>query len=213
MIASPFETRSDSFYFVDDRLVMHNKADYAYDGGMDVWTWPQCCAYFSVSVWIFAAHFLLEQYGIGLAMLTITQNTANTLRKMRIFSNLNLTRPSRRTIVDNNNISGEERLHTNCILKTLQSPQIHTREHKQHKHPQKHKSPFLPYVLFGCKRENTQTQTLPHTHPCLPQSASFPILINMRESAKKHHTSWNTIFIWYIYSVFSSAIRIYFMCL
>lgn len=36
MIASPFETRSDSFYFVDDRLVMHNKADYAYDGGMDV---------------------------------------------------------------------------------------------------------------------------------------------------------------------------------
>ncbi|XP_017476099.1 PREDICTED: protein unc-119 homolog [Rhagoletis zephyria] len=34
MIASPFETRSDSFYFVDNRLIMHNKADYAYDGGM-----------------------------------------------------------------------------------------------------------------------------------------------------------------------------------
>lgn len=35
MIANPFETRSDSFYFVEDRLVMHNKADYAYDGGME----------------------------------------------------------------------------------------------------------------------------------------------------------------------------------
>ncbi|KAK2175298.1 hypothetical protein NP493_736g02007 [Ridgeia piscesae] len=34
MIASPYETRSDSFYFVDDQLVMHNKADYAYDGGV-----------------------------------------------------------------------------------------------------------------------------------------------------------------------------------
>ena len=34
MISHPFETRSDSFYFVDDRLVMHNKADYAYDGGL-----------------------------------------------------------------------------------------------------------------------------------------------------------------------------------
>ncbi|KAL0267279.1 UNVERIFIED_CONTAM: hypothetical protein PYX00_009595 [Menopon gallinae] len=34
MIAHPFETRSDSFYFVDDKLVMHNKADYAYDGGL-----------------------------------------------------------------------------------------------------------------------------------------------------------------------------------
>lgn len=34
MIANPFETRSDSFYFVDDGLVMHNKADYAYDGGL-----------------------------------------------------------------------------------------------------------------------------------------------------------------------------------
>lgn len=32
MIKNPYETRSDSFYFVDDVLVMHNKADYAYDG-------------------------------------------------------------------------------------------------------------------------------------------------------------------------------------
>lgn len=28
---NPFETRSDSFYFVDNKLIMHNKADYAYD--------------------------------------------------------------------------------------------------------------------------------------------------------------------------------------
>ncbi|KAI0221807.1 hypothetical protein LSAT2_026925 [Lamellibrachia satsuma] len=34
MIECPYETRSDSFYFVDDQLVMHNKADYAYDGGI-----------------------------------------------------------------------------------------------------------------------------------------------------------------------------------
>lgn len=33
MIASPFQTRSDSYYFVDDCLIMHNKADYAYNGG------------------------------------------------------------------------------------------------------------------------------------------------------------------------------------
>ena len=32
MIENPFETRSDSFYFVGDELVMHNKADYAYNG-------------------------------------------------------------------------------------------------------------------------------------------------------------------------------------
>lgn len=32
MIAAPFETRSDSFYFVDNKLVLHNKADYSYDG-------------------------------------------------------------------------------------------------------------------------------------------------------------------------------------
>lgn len=34
MIMNPFETRSDSFYFVDNSLVMHNKADYAYNGGL-----------------------------------------------------------------------------------------------------------------------------------------------------------------------------------
>jgi len=33
MIAEPFSTRSDSFYFVDSSLVMHNKADYSYNGG------------------------------------------------------------------------------------------------------------------------------------------------------------------------------------
>ncbi|XP_070491046.1 protein unc-119 homolog B [Chironomus tepperi] len=32
MIANPFETRSDSFYFVDNKLVLHNKADYSYNG-------------------------------------------------------------------------------------------------------------------------------------------------------------------------------------
>ncbi|XP_055327540.1 protein unc-119 homolog B-like [Paramacrobiotus metropolitanus] len=31
MIAHPHETRSDSFYFVDNKLIMHNKADYSYD--------------------------------------------------------------------------------------------------------------------------------------------------------------------------------------
>ncbi|CAG0905415.1 unnamed protein product [Cyprideis torosa] len=34
MINSPYETRSDSFYFVDEKLIMHNKADYAFDGGL-----------------------------------------------------------------------------------------------------------------------------------------------------------------------------------
>lgn len=32
MVDHPFETKSDSFYFVDGKLIMHNKADYAYDG-------------------------------------------------------------------------------------------------------------------------------------------------------------------------------------
>ncbi|CAK9092768.1 Protein unc-119 homolog A [Durusdinium trenchii] len=32
MIANPFETRSDSFYFVNGELVMHNKAEYNYCG-------------------------------------------------------------------------------------------------------------------------------------------------------------------------------------
>ncbi|EDQ88137.1 uncharacterized protein MONBRDRAFT_33044 [Monosiga brevicollis MX1] len=31
MIASPGETKSDSFYFVDGKLVMHNRAVYSYD--------------------------------------------------------------------------------------------------------------------------------------------------------------------------------------
>ncbi|CAI4230429.1 unnamed protein product [Auanema sp. JU1783] len=31
MIENPCCTRSDSFYFVDDKLIMHNKADYSYD--------------------------------------------------------------------------------------------------------------------------------------------------------------------------------------
>lgn len=30
MIANPHETKSDSFYFVDDTLIMHNKASYKY---------------------------------------------------------------------------------------------------------------------------------------------------------------------------------------
>ena len=30
MMKSPFETKSDSFYFVNDELFMHNKAEYAY---------------------------------------------------------------------------------------------------------------------------------------------------------------------------------------
>ena len=34
MVQSPFQTRSDSFYFVDGELIMHNKADYAYNAGM-----------------------------------------------------------------------------------------------------------------------------------------------------------------------------------
>ncbi|XP_075439331.1 protein unc-119 homolog B [Ascaphus truei] len=33
MIEHPYETQSDSFYFVDNKLIMHNKADYAYNGG------------------------------------------------------------------------------------------------------------------------------------------------------------------------------------
>ena len=34
MVDQPYETRSDSFYFVDNKLIMHNKADYAYNGGV-----------------------------------------------------------------------------------------------------------------------------------------------------------------------------------
>ena len=35
MINSPYDTRSDSFYFVENKLIMHNKADYAYNGVWD----------------------------------------------------------------------------------------------------------------------------------------------------------------------------------
>lgn len=31
MIDAPWETKSDSFYFVEGRLIMHNKAEYAYN--------------------------------------------------------------------------------------------------------------------------------------------------------------------------------------
>jgi len=31
MIESPWETKSDSFYFVENRLIMHNKAQYSYN--------------------------------------------------------------------------------------------------------------------------------------------------------------------------------------
>ncbi|MEQ2206661.1 hypothetical protein XENOCAPTIV_001364, partial [Xenoophorus captivus] len=34
MVERPYETKSDSFYFVDNKLIMHNKADYAYNGGL-----------------------------------------------------------------------------------------------------------------------------------------------------------------------------------
>jgi protein unc-119 len=30
MIESPWETKSDSFYFVDNILIMHNKSEYNY---------------------------------------------------------------------------------------------------------------------------------------------------------------------------------------
>jgi hypothetical protein len=33
MIDNPFETKSDSFYFVNDRLIMHNKASYKVSSG------------------------------------------------------------------------------------------------------------------------------------------------------------------------------------
>lgn len=47
MIANPFETRSDSFYFVDNQLVMHNKADYAFNGGhVERMTYDECSVQF-----------------------------------------------------------------------------------------------------------------------------------------------------------------------
>lgn len=35
MIDNPYETKSDSFYFVGDTLIMHNKASYAYTADGD----------------------------------------------------------------------------------------------------------------------------------------------------------------------------------
>jgi len=34
IIQNPFETKSDSFYFVNNQLIMHNKAEYAYCAGL-----------------------------------------------------------------------------------------------------------------------------------------------------------------------------------
>ncbi|CAF0836308.1 unnamed protein product [Brachionus calyciflorus] len=31
MVSNPYLTKSDTFYFVDNKLIMHNKAEYAYD--------------------------------------------------------------------------------------------------------------------------------------------------------------------------------------
>lgn len=31
LISNPYETKSDSFYFVDGQLIMHHRADYAYN--------------------------------------------------------------------------------------------------------------------------------------------------------------------------------------
>ena len=31
MVSNPFETKSDSFYFVNGKLIMHNKAEYSYN--------------------------------------------------------------------------------------------------------------------------------------------------------------------------------------
>ncbi|KAF6216397.1 hypothetical protein GE061_000739 [Apolygus lucorum] len=36
MINHPYETRSDSFYFVNGELIMHNKADYSYNGCLSI---------------------------------------------------------------------------------------------------------------------------------------------------------------------------------
>ena len=37
MIDNPYETRSDSFYFVNGKLIMHNKADYGYTAEGSGW--------------------------------------------------------------------------------------------------------------------------------------------------------------------------------
>ena len=38
MVECPYETQSDSFYFVDDKLIMHNKAYFSYRGGLEAGT-------------------------------------------------------------------------------------------------------------------------------------------------------------------------------
>ena len=35
MIKSPWETKSDSFYFVGEEMIMHNKAEYSYAEQLD----------------------------------------------------------------------------------------------------------------------------------------------------------------------------------
>lgn len=57
MIDNPFETKSDSFYFVDGRLVMHNKADYSYNSGMNQVEWwsgkeEVCTLWLMIGEWI-----------------------------------------------------------------------------------------------------------------------------------------------------------------
>lgn len=35
MINNPYATKSDSFYFVDNKLIMHNKAEYSYNADQE----------------------------------------------------------------------------------------------------------------------------------------------------------------------------------
>jgi hypothetical protein len=35
MIQNPYLTKSDSFYFVEDKLIMHNKAEYGFNADTD----------------------------------------------------------------------------------------------------------------------------------------------------------------------------------
>jgi hypothetical protein len=46
MVAHPYETTSDSFYFVDNKLIMHNKAYYRYvsDDTTTTSSRGSCCA-------------------------------------------------------------------------------------------------------------------------------------------------------------------------
>lgn len=53
MVAHPYETTSDSFYFVDNKLIMHNKAYYRYvsDDTTTTSSRGSCCALESCFVW------------------------------------------------------------------------------------------------------------------------------------------------------------------